>query len=458
LSLTSILSRRAAKYVNTVDGFLKSPSEKAMAQYANDFYDIYGDIDGSVSNNHRLQNDPCGDGWADFLLLKLLLFFVGVASVITTACGRFPAETTGSLTLDQSSLNRSRKIFVVSSIVNFSVLLIWLFSIIKAVIVTGRHLRGEKFLSTRPVQLAMRIIFAHVTLGFTVLAVTFCSSIHKLLIKWSLDDTGIRTQAGDVSQLETAVRVLSQGALAFPYSGTAASVGGGRVFFATVSILITAFIFLPAHVLEEDEDDTDQQSNLRKGAIQEKLQEQRRLKRDKRLVVHLAKEAKTWRVFPLPIDQSSPTSMLEDDVFQLYKNLHTDDNTRDRGVVSRGPYTPVFCLELACWLNEASWQAYYSPAGISTNTLGISPGGMNLESLGLRLEGAVYDDITDTQVFVATNIAPQVDGEVDSTIVISFRGTASASNLQTDLRSRQVCSFIILCTLNAPNSHGHVTT
>lgn len=411
-----------------------------MVQYADNFYDIYGDIDGSVSNNHRLQNDPCGDGWADFLLVKLLLVFVGVASVITTARCRFPAVTTGSLTLDEQSLDWYRKLFVVSSIVNFLILLIWLFSIVKAAIVTGKHLRGEKFLSTRPVQLAMRIIFAHVTLGFAVLAVAFCLNMHKLLTKWSLDDTGIRTQAEDVSQLETAVRVLSQVALTFPYSGTAASVGGGRVFFATVSILITAFIFLPAHVLEEDEDDpTDHQGAFRKVALQEKLQEQRRLKRDKRLVVRLAKEAKTWRIFPLPIDQSSPTKMLEDNVFQLYKDLHRDGNIRERGLVSRGPYTPVFCLELACWLNEASWQAYYSPPGISLKTAGVSPGGMNLESLGLTLEGAVYDDITDTQVFVATNFAPQVDGEEDSTIVISFRGTASASNLQTDLRSKQVC-------------------
>eukprot|EP00980_Cylindrotheca_fusiformis_P020966 scaffold7978_cov124-Cylindrotheca_fusiformis.AAC.3 len=71
---------------------------------------------------------------------------------------------------------------------------------------------------------------------------------------------------------------------------------------------------------------------------------------------------------------------------------------------------------------------------------------LNLESFGLTLEGAVNDDITDTQVFVATNTGPQVDGEEDSIIVISFRGTASASNLQTDLRSRQACSaFHISC-------------
>ncbi|EJK47583.1 hypothetical protein THAOC_33688 [Thalassiosira oceanica] len=31
-----------------------------------------------------------------------------------------------------------------------------------------------------------------------------------------------------------------------------------------------------------------------------------------------------------------------------------------RGAIYKGRYTPVFCIELACWLLEASWQAYYS--------------------------------------------------------------------------------------------------
>lgn len=134
--------------------------------------------------------------------------------------------------------------------------------------------------------------------------------------------------------------------------------------------------------------------------------------------------------------------MLQDRGYQLYKSMHIEyDNTRERGVVSVGPYTPVFCVELACWLNEASWQAYYSPAGLLEESA-ASIKGMNLESIGLRLEGAVYDTATDSQAYVATNIGPQVDGDEDSIIVIAFRGTASKSNVQTDLRHRQVrCGF-----------------
>ncbi|KAL3931736.1 MAG: hypothetical protein SGBAC_011169 [Bacillariaceae sp.] len=309
---------------------------------------------------------------------------------------------------------------------------------ISTIIETGRHLRAERFLATRPVQLAMRIILAHLTLGFTVLIVTFYLNVHRLATKWSLTGPESVNQGEDLSELETAIRIVGEISLTFPYSGTAASVGGGRVLFATVSILITAFIFLPARTLEQDATDIQDEENEKgKSYVQDKRSEQWRLKRDKRLVVHLAKAAKAWRVFPLPIDQSIPTSVLEDRVYQLYKNLRIDRNARDRGIVSLGPYTPIFCLEVACWLNEASWQAYFSPSGISSKYFDEAPGKMNLESLGLHMEGVVYDETTDTQVFVATNVAPRVDGEEDSVIVVSFRGTASTSNLQTDLRSKQ---------------------
>ena len=233
------------------------------------------------------------------------------------------------------------------------------------------------------------------------------------------------------------IRVLSEVARQFPYSGTAASVGSGRIIFATVSILITAFIFLPTHALDEDYDDEPQKTTAPKTP----LQIQRRLRRDKRRVVHLAKNSKTWRVFPIPIERSSvQTTQLQDDGYQLYKDLRIDEeNTRDRGVVSVGPYMPLFCLEIAYWLNEASWQTYYTPAGIDRKKGSTGP--MNLDPLGLRMEGAVYDEVTDTQAYVATNISPQVDGDEDSIIVIAFRGTVSASNIHTDFRSRQVSSL-----------------
>ena len=148
-------SRRAAKFVNT-SANQKSPSEAAVVQYTENYYDIYGDIDGSISNNHRLPNDPCGDAWADFLLLKLLLFSLGIASVISTSYCRFPPEMEESFTLDNTSLNKYWTVYVISSVIQFIILIIWMLAIITAAFETGRCLRAEQFLSTRPVQLSYR--------------------------------------------------------------------------------------------------------------------------------------------------------------------------------------------------------------------------------------------------------------------------------------------------------------
>jgi hypothetical protein len=63
---------------------------------------------------------------------------------------------------------------------------------------------------------------------------------------------------------------------------------------------------------------------------------------------------------------------------------------------------------------------------------------MSLHSIGLKLERAIVDDETDTHAYVAVNSSEQVEGEEDSIIVVSFRGTASVSNMKTDLSFRQV--------------------
>jgi len=185
--------------------------------------------------------------------------------------------------------------------------------------------------------------------------------------------------------------------------------------------------------LEEDGDDDDNNERT-------ELQILSKNKRDKRLVVHLAKHSKTWRVFPCPIqDIDNASSPFQDNMYQIYKDLHIDRNTQQRGLVSVGPYIPVFCAELACWLNEASWQAYYSP--VSSPELKDKNdfyGWMRLETIGLRLEGYIFNERTNTQAYIATNSAPQVEGGEDSVIVVAFRGTSNTTNMQVDLRVRQV--------------------
>lgn len=62
---------------------------------------------------------------------------------------------------------------------------------------------------------------------------------------------------------------------------------------------------------------------------------------------------------------------------------------------------------------------------------------MNLDTIGLDLEADIYNESSDTRVFVASNSAPQVDGEGDSMIVVAFRGTSSTTNINTNLNIGQ---------------------
>jgi len=169
--------------------------------------------------------------------------------------------------------------------------------------------------------------------------------------------------------------------------------------------------------------------------------------KDKRSVVALARNTHTWRVFPLPTRSHGYLSQhtLKEKLnmigtFQLkvdgrHFTLHHDKF--GQGTIYKGLYIPVFCCEIACWLLEASWQAYYSPMEYSLNSW--APGRMRLDSIGLKLDHAIHDSETDTHGFVASNISEQVEGEEDSIIVVAFRGSASMSNIiETDLSFRQV--------------------
>lgn len=147
-----------------------------------------------------------------------------------------------------------------------------------------------------------------------------------------------------------------------------------------------------------------------------------------------------------------------DDFFQLYLNRPGKDyvNRHDRGLISVGTYTPVFCVELACWLLEAAFQSYYSPEFVNWDD--GAPGKMNLDSIGLRLEAAIFDEATNTQAFVSSNTNDQVEGGEDQIIVVAFRGSVDTSNVITDLKSRMVCWLMLLvvskvnCT---PRSMSH---
>ncbi|VEU39928.1 unnamed protein product [Pseudo-nitzschia multistriata] len=378
--------RRAVKFVDECKDEHKSfiDSPKVVQNY----YDEFGDIDGSAFTGHlRLPNDPCADGWADFLLPKTFLLAIGVLSASMVSFSMAPPGGDKGF----------RTLFVFGSIIYAMTLSAWTLLTIAALYTTGQKLKREPFLGTRPAQLAYRILFAHSGLAIIGLCIASMQYINQ--IKMALKNETISTI---IEQENRSVVYLED--ISFP------------------------------------EDFDDDKNELTELQILSKK------RRDKRLVVHLAKESKTWRIFPCPIQNlDESNSLFQDDMFQLYKDFHTDRDTHQRGLVSIGPYTPVFCAELACWLNEASWQAYNSPVE-STERKDFGNifdkedfvGWMRLDLIGLQLEGYVYDERTSTQAYIATNSAPQVDGEEDSIIVVAFRGTSDVANVKTDFRFRQV--------------------
>lgn len=228
--------------------------------------------------------------------------------------------------------------------------------------------------------------------------------------------------------------------------------------YATACSLIVAHIFLPSshfHPSKKEQRAVDEiamgPDQYSKQTMLSKMDKTLQGK-DKRFVVALARNTHTWRVFPLPIRSHGVISQhtIKEQLnivgtFQLGRggrhfNMHKFKF--GRGAIYKGKYIPVFCVEIACWLLEASWQAYYSPTEYSLNDW--APGRMRLDSIGLKLEHAIHHKETDTHAFVASNISEQVEGEEDSIIVVSFRGSASISNIKTDLSFRQVRRSCIL--------------
>jgi hypothetical protein len=420
--------RKAAKLL--CDGKDDHKDFVSSPRITQNYYDEVGDVDGSTFTGHlRLASDPCADGWADFLLPKIGLLLVGTLSTTIEAFTRpsdkdlFPNET----------------VYAISSIVYGITLSIWTFLTLVALYETGEKLKREPFLGTRPAQLAYRILAAHS--GLAILGLGLVS------MDYFRQSEGI-LRLGNIT---TIVREGDDGNVSFP-------IFFGKLVCLTVQVAITSFIFLPPHTIDFEEYGDDEEKELTEFQILSKN------RRDKRLVVHLAKDSKTWRIFPCPIQRldEGPSKPSQDSMFQVYKDFHTDKNTHDRGVVSKGTYIPVFCAELACWLNEASWQAYNSPVGSPETQKHLNEdnndtpkrasvnsskgkdhddkffGWMRLDVIGLQLEGYVYDERTNTQAYIATNSAPQVDGEEDSIIVVGFRGTSDATNVKTDFRVRQV--------------------
>ena len=383
---------------------------------------------------------------------------------MTAAVYRFPVSEMGVMNptmaayLNPDRFGHDSKVYVLSSIVQFIVIEIWCVFIVYTSFVTGERLRREPFLSTRPAQLSFRVLSGILLLGVGFSFTLFFISTMKLLHNTGdsdLSEAGVTydTSVGGVgeswdSRADFLFRMLRLATSQSPYVGPASNIGPGKILYATCCSLVAAFIFLPSshfRASSKEKQSTEENSEIPGNSKQITLaMKDRRLQgRDKRFVVALARNSHTWRVFPLPIRSHGVMSQhtLKEQLnmigtFQLDANFNTHRFKFGRGAIYKGRYMPVFCIELACWLLEASWQTYYSSTEYSLDEW--APGKMNLEPMGLKVDHFIDDDETDTHAFVASNVSEQVEGEEDSIIVVAFRGTASRSNIATDLTFSQV--------------------
>lgn len=466
-----VATRLEAK--NSLSEFNESNRKNMVAA----FYNEFGDVDGVTSlkaSSLRLKNDPCGSDWADFLLPRTGLLVVGILSVLFSSFTRFPLslsyENQNKYKFTKEELAELTTVYVIALTINLTSMAFWIILIVWNTTITANRLRKEPFLSTRHAQLAFRVLASIQFLGLFVIASPLFVQIDNLLVKWQIFGKYLHNSSDSSENIKIVsigahgslfggiidsdsvygrfCYLVLQGTRRLPFANTAAAMGPGLLIYITVSCLCAAFIFLPS-----DPDDSMDEMYL---TTQEGQLIDRFCKRDKRHVVTLGRKTYTWRIFPLAIERLVCTDnevSKSHSVIDLEHSPHSRDidyqpafkNVR-HGYFAKlassneplGIYTPVFCLETACWLLECSWQSYYSAEGIRSEEDGSSSGKQNLEALGLKFETSISDEETDTWVYVCSNSHDQVDGDEDSIIVVSFRGTASVKNMMNDLKFRLV--------------------
>ena len=318
--------------------------------FVTSYYDEFGDIDGTGSigmANLRMKHDPFGDNWADFIFPKLLLFLIGAGSVVATGIYRFPASIEGSSFEIVSQNSQQRYVFVASSFAQIIILGFWIILILRSVLHTGAVLRKQPFLSTRPAQLAFRILVNIIVLGVASVGIPVIFDVFTLIGRWSAGHERLELSTRGHTMLGILLTVVLDVTERFPYSGTAAGLGPGELIYITSCTLVVAFIFLPSSTYFEVESD---------GRNESKVERQRY---DKRSVVTLARYTPTWRIFPIPVERhsySTPSTMRGHNSFQLKKDFQLCSNAVGRAMIYSENYTPVFCVETALWLLECCWQ------------------------------------------------------------------------------------------------------
>ena len=258
-----ILELRRATKALAESGVSRYSACESPSDYLTSYYDEFGDMDNSGPSaymNLRLKHDPCGDGWADFLLPKMFLFILGACAVVVTSLFRFSCSAIDDESILDGVLSGSatgsiftRKVFIVSSITQLAILALWAVLIVRAALKTGAQLRKEPFLSTRPAQLAFRIMMSILVLEIVSFLLPLSADMISLfeavsternvgspsslghggdgLVYKTSSDYYVGSTTGSLT--DVLMKIVVHASQRFPYSGTAASLGPGEILYVT---------------------------------------------------------------------------------------------------------------------------------------------------------------------------------------------------------------------------------
>ena len=204
------------------------------------------------------------------------------------------------------------------SLLQILVLAIWVILIIRSALKTGKALRKEPFLSTRPAQLVFRILMSMIILAAASFIIRFAVDISWRLRNWEVnqhfidasgcEDDNEMIQSKKSENFECwgnnhiSMNILFRSAmhakLRITFINTATNLGAGKILYVTVCTLIVSFIFLPSTYLNPLKVERIESGELIGREYQ---------RGDKRYLLSLGKNTHTWRVFPMPISKEGTT-------------------------------------------------------------------------------------------------------------------------------------------------------
>jgi len=318
--------------------------------------------------SHRIpHHHPSSEYFVEFIFFKMSYAFLACVVGFFLSLLRHPSLIPSKFVLYTNEYLSLA--YLVTSVVAGLFIFGWIIMFMNSSNRTGKLLKVQPYMSTRRQQLSYRVIsgqiYQLVFLFFVYLLIQVCSLV-IYTYKHVTYASAAETWKGGFGYHSLLLLTWARG-LFTPL---------GMLLFMSCIVLSQVFIFLPPHHSVK--------------------------RRNDRLYVSLEKD--------MPM-----------------KSLNATNNELEGETIDLLDNQPLFCLETACFLCEAAWQAYYDPFSGDPNDL-IAPAKQDLSYLGLSLVSYIYNEETEMRAMLFRGA---------DRLILAFRGTAHVKNLATDLKMTQ---------------------